>query len=425
MKNIKIFPKDWMTLHPYKQSTPVDSYYTGLANRIYDILTETELINSFEDDEPKQIAIRLAAYFEDVISGLNIWRTFITTYKEMYGKYLPFYEPDDHYYDDEVNYEDVRFLLWHYTQQYHGYRKGTFVNPDNPVNELTARLVYQLFCDEWTTAPENERMQTYLSAENRLGSQETYEPLLLWFHYNNYLITDSNRTLTEHTQALWKEANSQREQLDNLILNLHQQLAYTSKTALLALTSPQWLARILSSHPDAAFLQKVAASLQAAAEKEERSGANQAAYESFREAAEGKLLLYFEKASEAEAFVKEKIAVDTPADFHLPASLNGKNLALYATAEDGLQLIAGEMAACIQDETNPFYKEEIARAKGLSFFIVKNCSVYLLKALEEKGMLAEAQTKSLLSPERGKAIIHENWEFLMRYFLREYPLGNN
>ena len=47
MKNIKIFPKDWLQLHPYKQSTPVDSYYTGIANRIYDIMEKTELVNSF------------------------------------------------------------------------------------------------------------------------------------------------------------------------------------------------------------------------------------------------------------------------------------------------------------------------------------------------------------------------------------------
>ena len=54
MKNIKIFPKDWLQLHPYKQSTPVDSYYTGIANRIYDIMEKTELVNSFEGEETKQ-----------------------------------------------------------------------------------------------------------------------------------------------------------------------------------------------------------------------------------------------------------------------------------------------------------------------------------------------------------------------------------
>lgn len=38
MKNIKIYPKDWLQLHPYKQSDPTDSYYTNIANRIYGML---------------------------------------------------------------------------------------------------------------------------------------------------------------------------------------------------------------------------------------------------------------------------------------------------------------------------------------------------------------------------------------------------
>ena len=63
--------------------------------------------------------------------------------------------------------EDVRFLLWHYTQQYHGWRKGTFVNPDNPANQAAANMIYKIFCDEWTTAPENERMQALFSKETR------------------------------------------------------------------------------------------------------------------------------------------------------------------------------------------------------------------------------------------------------------------
>ena len=203
MKQIKIFPKDWLQLHPYKQSTPVDSYYTTIANRIYDILVQTELINSFEGDEAKQLCIRMAAYFEDVISELGIWRAYITTAKELYGKYLPFYTPDDHYYDDEANLEDVRFLLWHFTQQYHGYRKGTFVSPDNPTNEWAARLIYQIFWDEWTTAPENNRMKALFAHDAVIDSQESYEPLLFWFHYQMYLMVDANEELREQTQTFW------------------------------------------------------------------------------------------------------------------------------------------------------------------------------------------------------------------------------
>lgn len=85
MKDIKIYPKDWLQLHPYKQSDPTDLYYTNIANRIYGMLEETNLAYSFEKNEVKQISIRMAAYFEDVISGLNIWRSFITEHKALYG----------------------------------------------------------------------------------------------------------------------------------------------------------------------------------------------------------------------------------------------------------------------------------------------------------------------------------------------------
>ena len=198
MKQIHIFPKEWLQLHPYKQSDPTDSYYTQIANRIYDIMVQTQLANSFKPDEVKQISLRIAAYFEDVISQLNIWRSFITQHKALYGKYLPFYTPDDHYYEDEANYEDIRFLLWHYTQQYHGVRRGTFVSPDNVANAETALLIYQLFCDEWTTAPENERMQQLFAPETRYDSEdkEALNKLLEWFFYQSYLFTDYHRLYT-------------------------------------------------------------------------------------------------------------------------------------------------------------------------------------------------------------------------------------
>ena len=64
MKDIKIYPKDWLQLHPYKQSDPTDLYYTNIANRIYGMLEETNLAYSFEKNEVKQISIRMAAYFE-------------------------------------------------------------------------------------------------------------------------------------------------------------------------------------------------------------------------------------------------------------------------------------------------------------------------------------------------------------------------
>ena len=420
MKNIKIFPKDWMQIHPYKQSTPIDSYYTSLANRIYDMMVETELINSFEPEDTKQICIRMAAYFEDVISGLGIWRAFITKYKELFGKYLPFYTPDDHYYDDEVNYEDVRFLLWHFTQQYHGFKKGTFVSPDNPANESTSLLIYNMFCDEWTTAPDNPRMKMFFDKQTRYDNQEKYEPLLFWFHYHSYLFPDANRELTEYTQTLWNEnKGSSQEQLSDLIMDTHQKLAYVGKTSMLALTSPQWLALIFpEDHPDHAFMREIAEQSQAVI-PEEIVEQNKKEYENFTAIANGQPILYFQKSNELESFLKEKMPEIAKADYQLPGNLKGKKLALYATPQEGAQIMSLDLEL-IKDPNNPFYNKEKAEKQALSYFIVKHCSIYMLKLMMEKGMLADAQTKSLKSRERGKAIIQENWEFLARYFIKEY-----
>lgn len=424
MKNIKIFPKDWLQLHPYTKSTPVDSYYTGLANRIYDTFVQTELINSFEGNETQQISMRMAAYFEDVITGLNIWRAFISTYKEMYGKYLPFYTPDDYYYDDEVNLEDVRFLLWHFTQQYHGFRKGTFVNPDNPAQEATACLIYQLFCDEWTTAPENSRMSSLFSSDTRYDTEEKYNELLYWFHYKLYLYPGANEEMTNSVKEFLRL--HPKEDKGQAIMGIHNSLAHAGTTPLLAFTSPEWLVRIFSKeHPDYALFEKEAKEMRELIRRNElpemNREANETNYRKFTEAAGGSGPVYLKDLVELEDFMSRKMGLDTTHLNHLSAGKSQKNMLLYATPQKGLELLTQDIEA-IKDENNPFYEEEKAKKVALSFFIVPHCSVYLLKELVEKGMLEDAQTVSLISPERGKAIIQDNWEFLSRYFLQIYPM---
>lgn len=415
MKNIKIYPKDWLQLHPYKQSDPTDSYYTNIANRIYGMLEETRLTYSFEKDEVKQISIRMAAYFEDVISGLNIWRSFITEHKALYGKFLPFYTPDDHYYDDEVNYEDIRFLLWHYTQQYHGFHKGTFVSPDNAANGDTAKLIYQMFCDEWTTAPENERLQQLFAPETRYEDVDKYNELLHWFHYQCYLFTDSHQELTDTVKEYWEQTKEKDEQF---IMTAYEALAHISKSAFLAYTAPKWLSLIFpADHPDHSLFVEEGEKSQAFKEpvSEESKKMLTEHFEKFTAAAEGKALLYFQNKREFLDFLT-KIGIETEGATGDTAS---RKFAVYATPSEGLQVLA-DGVEYIKDENNPFYNQKKAENQGLSFFMIRKCSPYLLRILEEKGMLADAQAKSLAGEERSKAIVHENWEFLMRYFLREY-----
>lgn len=418
MKNIKIYPKDWMQLHPYKQSSPTDLYYTGIANRIYDFMEQTRLAYSFEKDEVRQISMRLAAYFEDVISGLNIWRSFTTAHQELTGKLLPFYTPDDHYYQDEVNIEDIRFLLWHYTQQYHGFRKSTFVSPDNEASEETARLTYQLFSDEWITAPENDRMQQLFAPETRYEDTAAYNNLLYWFHYDSYLFTDTKEEMQNTAKDYWQ----QNQGTDNgqAIMIIHDSLAHISKTSFLAYTSPKWLSLILpETHPDHDRFADEGEKTQTFVDPQ--LVANQETfrehYDKFNAAADGQLLVYMHSKQEFLDFLTDKLGLDKGDATTDDAAQ--KKFAVYATPTEGLQVLTNSIEY-IKDERNPFYDAKEADEQALAFFVIKQCSPYLLKELEERGMLANAQAKSILGPERSHQIIHENWQFLARYFLREY-----
>ena len=417
MKNIQLFPKDWLKLHPYNLSDPTDLYYTRIANQIYRILHETRLAYSFDKEDVNQVALRMAAYFEDVISGLRIWQTFIHEYKKLYGQFIPFYTVSDNYYDDEVNLEDIRFLLWHFTQQYHGAKKGTFVSPDNATNLETAEKIYELFCKEWTTAPENDRMKALFADETRYDEESKYNELVYWFHFQSYLLTDTNEELTDAVKAYWNLNVSQRDNED--IMVIHNSLAHFSKTAFLAYTSPKWLSLILpESHPDFELFQKQAEYTQNASpemEPEARETIDRQ-IEKFRNKVKDKPLVYFENKDELLRFVREELEIED--EWNLD-DLHRMQLGLYVSEQDGLSLLIDGIE-CIKDPENPYYNQKIASEQGIAFYMVHKIDIELLRTLEERGMLADAQAKSLESPERSKAILHDNWQFLTRYFQREY-----
>lgn len=64
-----------MAMHPYEKPNEVDQYYTELANEIYHALDEACFTHQFKNvEEAKQLALSIAGYFEDVISGTCIWK---------------------------------------------------------------------------------------------------------------------------------------------------------------------------------------------------------------------------------------------------------------------------------------------------------------------------------------------------------------
>lgn len=246
----KIYPKEWLKLHPYNRTDSVDQYYTGIANEICTTISLSSLYDAFRCDEDiRHTSLCLAAWFEDIISQTGIWPTFTAECKKRHGSYLPFYTINDDYFPDEINLEDIRFLLWHHIQ-YHK-REHNIINPEYPGIEEAAQDIYQLLADEYETAPENERMQKCL-CHSSMGEEDffDYRELLEWFHYYCYFNIENNGQFFEETTEMLGDKEVSPKHYKSLLYSTHTTLMFAGRRNLLSLTSPEWLALIAKNHSE-------------------------------------------------------------------------------------------------------------------------------------------------------------------------------
>ena len=246
----KIYPKKWLELHPYKQTNSVDQYYVGIANEIHKRLYSSTIADAFEEEENiRYTSLCLAAWFEDVISQTGIWQAFTAECRKRYGAYLPFYPIKGDYFPDEINLEDIRFLLWHHIQYL--CRGISAINPENPGIEQTAQEIYGLLAEEYETAPENERMQEFLY-HSAMGEEDffRYREILDWFHYQCYFNIENVAQCRDEAERLLDDEKITPEMAETLIYATRTSLTFNGRRNLLSLTSPEWLALIGKAHPE-------------------------------------------------------------------------------------------------------------------------------------------------------------------------------
>lgn len=132
MQTIKLYIKDWLAIHPYIQQQATDRYFVDLANRLYSTCTIRKIPESIK----KKLCLYTAAYFEDVISGLGLWQAFIKKHLELYDTSLPFYTIRPDYIKDEINEEDIRFIIWNTLEK--APYKHPYINPmDRNIEETS------------------------------------------------------------------------------------------------------------------------------------------------------------------------------------------------------------------------------------------------------------------------------------------------
>ncbi|WP_320019889.1 DUF3843 family protein [Labilibaculum manganireducens] len=246
----RIYIQQWLELKPYEKQTITDSYYLKISNEVKQaVITNKQsfvLQRFLNDTDIDLLACFLTSYFEDIISGTNIWNSFAAYHTELYNKPLPFYNVDE-YYTEEINPQDISFLIWYFMNTI---QNDKFIAPLNDFIVETANKVMNVFDSAWDDAPQNELLKTaYTLTENETNfyiARNLIDTIL----FKTYLFyPDSLFDLKDQELDIIEE-NSDEENLLNY-LNEHRDYAlHNVHTRLLSLKGKEWASRILEvNHP--------------------------------------------------------------------------------------------------------------------------------------------------------------------------------
>ena len=252
MKN-KIYIKHWLALKPQHYSSNTDFYYLKVANKINSNINTNpntySFLNEFlSKDDQLVFSCFLTCYFEDIISGINLWKTFKSCYKKFYNKNLPFYNTNETYIDDEINFEDVAFLTWYFLNTI---QDNHFFSPHNDFILITAKLTMQILEEEYEYAPENKTLKKLYEFENKDGDFYISRALLQFVFFESYLFyTDIKYRMDLEILEIIennKQENESPETVMSFIRESTEYFTFNANSALLGLNAKNWVENLLDN----------------------------------------------------------------------------------------------------------------------------------------------------------------------------------
>lgn len=129
----------WLGANERTHVLPTDKWYLDFATSILPLVKTSPLFNKEDLRTQIDAAISLGMYFQDAIAQSGGWKLFSEAFQGVYGTYLPFYPLGDDYTPDEINQEDIAFVLWTLKSQFSIFDKVTAAIKADPyfVNDET------------------------------------------------------------------------------------------------------------------------------------------------------------------------------------------------------------------------------------------------------------------------------------------------
>lgn len=175
MKQQKIYMQSWLNAHGRTRVVDTDEWYLDFANQLLPLVAESYLFKWEIVEIQQQVALMVTLYLEDCVADGGNWRQFIHWHQKIYGRYLPFYTLTEEYLPDEINREDVAFLLWAINSPF----VDDFDGVENPMNvnlQEFADVLYHRLDVAFELAPISDYLATDWLIETEL-MQKKRKPL--------------------------------------------------------------------------------------------------------------------------------------------------------------------------------------------------------------------------------------------------------
>lgn len=370
-------------------------YYHNLANELLNLWRVSGIMPDVDDKVKDELVLCVTGYFMDICSDIGLWRAFRISCSELCGRKLPFYNLPESYIEDELNIEDIRFLVWYVFSMY---RLGNSVpSPEKEDFRRLAELLYVRLDECYEDAPSLQDL--FGTRDLEMHDQEDSRAIMelaSWVYWRAYLIRpalDSN--IGDIMQGI------DRSDQEALVRRMNEAAA-DFPTGPTALYLREWITLLLEhklpAHPAAPH-----------------PDGNHPYYERFIKATGGKRLEFFATYSDLNRFFIEKMGWEEGTQ-HLPAMRDSRDFALFVSPEKGM-LVARDVARCIAAPGNKLYDKEYARKNAFSFLTVRGaCPGDLLRYICAQGWLPDTHFPGSDSHE----LVEENHDFIARCFLQLY-----
>ncbi|MBE9512213.1 MAG: DUF3843 family protein [Bacteroidetes bacterium] len=251
----RIYIKEWLEFKPYDRQTVTDNYYLKICNDIKRALTTNKqsfiLQRYMDKKEIDLLSCFLASYLEDIISETNIWNSFANIHYKLYNKKLPFYNTDE-YYDEEINEQDICLLIWYFLNTI---QEDKFISPYNDFIVETASKVMDILDEAYKYAPENEYLKSFYQIDKSETDFYIVRNLIDTILFKSYLFYPDTIIKLKRQESEIIEENKDEENLMTFLNENRDNFLHKNHTRLFSLKGKEWASEILrDKHPLSDYL---------------------------------------------------------------------------------------------------------------------------------------------------------------------------